>query len=39
MMNPWRGFLFDFEGFGDILGLFGRVRLCASGDREVDPRA
>ena len=31
MVNPWRGFLFGFEGFGGVLSLFGRVRLCAGG--------
>ena len=38
MVNPWRGFLFGFEGFGGVLGLFEHVRLCAGGGREVDPR-
>ena len=38
MVNPWRGFLFGFEGFGGgVSGLFGRVRPCVGGGREVGP--
>lgn len=38
MVNPWRGFLFGFEGFGGVLGLFERVRLCAGEGRGVGSR-